>query len=67
MQQRETTLTLSILFQRSLDKLLKEMKDSFKEIWTDELVLEATNAVIAAQNVPDGGPAVIPQGIASLG
>lgn len=51
----------------SLDKLLKEMKDSFKEIWTNELVLEATNAVIAAQSAPDGGPVVIPQGIASLG
>lgn len=67
MQLRETTLTSFILFQRNLNKLLKEMKDSFKEIWTDELVLEATNAIIATQNIPDGGPVVIPQGIASLG
>lgn len=50
----------------SLDNLLKEMKDSFREIWTNELVIEATNAVLAAQNVPEGC-SVVPQGIATLG
>lgn len=42
------------------------MKDSFKDIWTNELVLEATNAQIAAHNVPEGIN-VIPLGIATLG
>uniref|UniRef100_A0A1E1VXL1 Elongator complex protein 1 n=1 Tax=Pectinophora gossypiella TaxID=13191 RepID=A0A1E1VXL1_PECGO len=56
----------AFVLQTSLEKLLKEMKDSFRDIWTSELVLEATNASIAAQNVPEGGPAVIPQGLASL-
>lgn len=42
------------------------MKDSFKDIWNHELVLEATNASIAAENVPEGC-SVIPQGIATLG
>lgn len=50
----------------SLDKCLKEMKDSFRDIWTNELVLEATNASIAATNVPEGC-SVLPQGIATLG
>lgn len=53
-------------FQMLLHKLLKEMRESFREIWTDELVLEATNAHIAAQNVPEGC-SIIPQGIATLG
>lgn len=53
-------------FQTSLAKLLKEMKDSFKDIWTNELILEATNALIAAMDVPEGTNVVI-QGIASLG
>lgn len=52
--------------QTSLEKLLKEMKDSFKEIWTNELIIESTNALIAAENTPEGSSAV-PQGIASLG
>lgn len=50
----------------SLEKVLKVMKDSFKDIWTNELVLEATNATIAAQNIPEG-QSIIPQGIATLG
>lgn len=54
------------MLQTSLDKVLKEMKDSFKDIWTNELVLEATNASIAAQNVPEG-QSIIPSGIATLG
>ncbi|XP_047028993.1 putative elongator complex protein 1 [Helicoverpa zea] len=53
------------ILQTSLEKVLKEMKDSFKQIWTNELVLEATNATIAAQNVPEG-QSIIPQGIATL-
>ncbi|CAB3244736.1 unnamed protein product [Arctia plantaginis] len=53
------------ILQTSLEKTLKEMKDSFKDIWTNELVLEATNASIAALNVPEG-QSVIPQGIATL-
>ncbi|KAF9422466.1 hypothetical protein HW555_001864 [Spodoptera exigua] len=53
------------ILQTSLEKVLKEMKESFKEIWTNEFVLEATNASIAAQNVPEG-QSIIPQGIASL-
>ncbi|CAH2982016.1 unnamed protein product [Chilo suppressalis] len=57
--------TEAFILQTSLDKLLKEMKDSFKDIWTNELVIESTNAVIAAQNVPEGS-SVIPQGIATL-
>lgn len=47
-------------------KLLKEMKDSFKDIWTYQLELEAINAFIAASNVPEGTNVVL-QGIASLG
>ncbi|CAH0588039.1 unnamed protein product [Chrysodeixis includens] len=53
------------ILQTSLEKLLKEMKDSFKDIWTNDLVLEATNASIAALNVPEG-QSIIPQGIATL-
>ncbi|KAJ8714548.1 hypothetical protein PYW07_002773 [Mythimna separata] len=53
------------ILQGTLEKVLKEMKDSFKDIWTNELALEATNASIAAQNVPEG-QSLIPQGIATL-
>ncbi|KAG6444956.1 hypothetical protein O3G_MSEX003635 [Manduca sexta] len=53
------------ILQSSLEKLLKEMKDSFKDIWTNELVIESTNAFITAQDVPEG-VSFIPQGIASL-
>lgn len=49
-----------------MEKVLKDMKDSAKDIWTNELVLEATNASIAAQNIPEG-QSLIPQGIATLG
>lgn len=55
-----------IYLQTSLEKLLKEIKDSFKDIWTNELVIEATTAAIAAQNVPEGSNAIL-QGIATLG
>lgn len=51
--------------QTSLEKLLTVIKDNLKEIWTNELVIEATNASIAAQNTPEGCN-LIPQGIASL-
>ncbi|XP_046966489.1 putative elongator complex protein 1 [Vanessa cardui] len=53
------------ILQSSLEKLLKEMKDSLKQIWSNEFTLEATNAVIAAENVSEGS-SVIPQGIATL-
>lgn len=70
---RELCLALScfecdketFVLQRSLQNLLKDMKDSFKDVWTSDLVLEATNAEIAARNVPEGF-SVAPQGIASL-
>lgn len=73
LQVKETVIILLSLskdkeaftLQTSLEKLLKEMKESLKDIWTNELVLEATNASVAAQNIPDGFNA-IPQGIASL-
>ncbi|XP_075979445.1 elongator complex protein 1 [Anticarsia gemmatalis] len=55
----------AFLLQSSLEKVLKDMKDSFKDIWTNELVLEATNASIAALNVPEG-QSIVPQGIATL-
>ncbi|XP_013183864.1 elongator complex protein 1 isoform X2 [Amyelois transitella] len=55
----------AFILQTSLEKLLKGMKDSFKEIWTNELILEATNAAIAAQNVPEGAHVIL-QGIATL-
>ncbi|KAM3965504.1 elongator complex protein 1 [Aphomia sociella] len=55
----------AFILQTLLEKLLKIMKDSFGEIWTNELVIEATNASIAALNIPEGS-SVIPQGIASL-
>lgn len=42
------------------------MKDSLKDIWTNELLIEATSAAIAAQNVPEGC-SILPQGIGSLG
>lgn len=42
------------------------MKDSFKQIWNNEFALEAINAAIAAENVPEGS-SMIPQGIATLG
>ncbi|KAJ2949398.1 hypothetical protein O0L34_g15312 [Tuta absoluta] len=50
------------VLQTSLEKLLKEMKDSFREIWTNELVLEATSAAMAALGVEGEAP----QGIATL-
>ncbi|XP_063627184.1 putative elongator complex protein 1 [Cydia splendana] len=73
LQARELNTALSclnkdheaFLLQKCLEKLLKEMKDSFKDIWTNELVIEATNAAIAALNVPEGC-SVLPQGIGSL-
>ena len=49
-----------------MEKVLKDMNESAKDIWTNELVLEATNASIAAQNVPEGQN-LIPLGIATLG
>lgn len=42
------------------------MKDSLKTIWSNAFTLEATNAAIAAENVPEGS-SIIPQGIATLG
>ncbi|XP_045484164.1 putative elongator complex protein 1 [Pieris rapae] len=71
---REINLALCSLYkdeeakmlQYLLDRVLQEMKDSFKQIWTHNFVIEATNAVIAAeQNVPEGG-SIIRQGIATL-
>ncbi|CAK1542238.1 unnamed protein product [Leptosia nina] len=71
---REINLALCSLYkddearilQYLLDKILQEMKDSFKQIWTNNLVIEATNAVITAeQNIPEGG-SIIRQGIATL-
>ncbi|GBP91737.1 A disintegrin and metalloproteinase with thrombospondin motifs 7 [Eumeta japonica] len=55
----------ALMLQNGLDKLLNEMKDSFKQIWTNELVLEATNASIAALNIPEGSSVNL-QGIATL-
>lgn len=42
------------------------MKDSFKDIWTNDFMLEATNATITAHNISEGS-SVLPPGIASLG
>ncbi|XP_052742615.1 putative elongator complex protein 1 isoform X2 [Bicyclus anynana] len=72
-QVKEINIVLSCLgkdsdalsLQLSLEKTLKVMKESFKEIWSNEFTLEATNAAIAAENVPDGC-SVIPQGMATL-
>lgn len=55
----------AFLLQTSLENVLKEMRESFKDIWTNELVLEATNASIAAMAIPEG-QSVLPQGIATL-
>ncbi|CAH2087106.1 unnamed protein product [Euphydryas editha] len=55
----------ALILQSSLERLLKEMKDSLKCIWSNAFTLEATNAAIAAENVPEGY-SVIPQGIATL-
>lgn len=30
------------------------MKNHFKEIWTNDLVLQATKAAIDAENIPEG-------------
>ncbi|XP_038221974.1 putative elongator complex protein 1 [Zerene cesonia] len=71
---REINLALCCLYkdeearilQYLLEGVMQEMKESFKQIWTNNLVIEATNAVITAeQNVPEGG-SVIKQGIAAL-
>ncbi|XP_034833485.1 putative elongator complex protein 1 [Maniola hyperantus] len=55
----------ALTLQSSLEKTLKEMKDSLKEIWSNKFTLEATNAAIVAENVPEGCT-VIPQGMATL-
>ncbi|CAH0724919.1 unnamed protein product, partial [Brenthis ino] len=55
----------ALILQTNLEKILKEMKDSFKQIWNNEFALEAVNAAIVAENVPEGS-SVIPQGIATL-
>ncbi|KAL4704458.1 hypothetical protein ACJJTC_019557 [Scirpophaga incertulas] len=55
----------AFILQVTLDKLLKNMKDSFKEIWSNDFLIESTNAYIAAQNVSDGC-SIIPQGVATL-
>ncbi|XP_072938370.1 putative elongator complex protein 1 [Epargyreus clarus] len=55
----------ALTLQINLERLLKDMKDNFKEIWNNNLVLEATNARIAAENAPEG-QSIIPQGVAAL-
>ncbi|CAH2049362.1 unnamed protein product, partial [Iphiclides podalirius] len=40
--------------QKNLENLLNFMKDSFKEIWTNELVLQAAKAAVDAENIPEG-------------
>ncbi|XP_039758294.1 putative elongator complex protein 1 [Pararge aegeria] len=55
----------AITLQTSLEKTLKEMKESFKEIWSNTFTLEATSAAVAAENIPEGC-SVIPQGMATL-
>ncbi|XP_053611863.1 elongator complex protein 1 [Plodia interpunctella] len=55
----------AFVLQTSLEKLFKEMKDSFKDIWTNEFEIEAINAATAAQSVPEGAQVIL-QGIAAL-
>lgn len=50
------------MLQNSLDRILKLMKDSFRDIWTDELLIEATRAATEAATAD-----MLPQGIAALG
>ncbi|CAG4944114.1 unnamed protein product [Parnassius apollo] len=45
---------LASQLQNSMDKLIKEMKDSLKTIWTNDLILQATKAAIEAENLPEG-------------
>ncbi|VVD02399.1 unnamed protein product [Leptidea sinapis] len=54
------------LLQFLLDSLLREMKEGFNQIWTHNFLIEATKAVVSAEeNASDGG-SVIRQGIATL-
>ncbi|XP_028167442.1 elongator complex protein 1 [Ostrinia furnacalis] len=54
----------ALILQMTLEKCLKEMKDSFRDIWTNDLVMEATKATIAAQTGPETGSKL--EGIATL-
>ncbi|XP_068622441.1 elongator complex protein 1 [Battus philenor] len=62
LQVKDVNIALNILnkdklasqLQKNLDKLLNEMKESFKQIWTNDLVLQAAKADIEADNIPEG-------------
>ncbi|XP_014368772.2 elongator complex protein 1 [Papilio machaon] len=62
LQVKDVNVTLSVFnkdkmaseLQKNLDNLLNEMRSHFKEIWTNDLVLQATKAAIDAENIPEG-------------
>lgn len=45
---------LLIFNQKNLEMLLNSMKESFKEIWTHDLVIQASKAAKDAENIPEG-------------
>ncbi|XP_045501016.1 putative elongator complex protein 1 [Colias croceus] len=54
------------ILQYLLEAVMQEMKESFNQIWTNNLVIEATTAVIAAELSLPEGVSIIKQGIATL-